>query len=111
MRSPKKSASTTAASRWAEWAKPDTDRLLARKSAAPRLEPLFPIEAYTPHSRCPHKGPLKSDSFVCMICQGVSDSVQARIDRSYVQPPTDPDPEAWGAATTAHRPGPLRGGI
>jgi len=31
--------------------------------------PLFPVDSFTPASKCPHKGPLDADSaFVCMVC-------------------------------------------
>lgn len=36
---------------------------------SPQLAPVFPIESYTPSSRCRHCGPIEmGSSFCCMIC-------------------------------------------
>jgi hypothetical protein len=48
-------------------------RLAERPAGAPprgpALEPLFPVDSFTPDSACPHHGPIKRGSiFVCMVC-------------------------------------------
>lgn len=54
---------TTAADRWRDWVPPGP---VAKE---PNLVPLFPIAAFSPHSACPHRGPIVMGSaFVCMIC-------------------------------------------
>lgn len=38
-------------------------------SDVPRLEPLFPITAFTPSSVCPHKTRIsRGSNLVCMVC-------------------------------------------
>jgi hypothetical protein len=39
-----------------------------RLPPVPALEPLFPIASYVPASPCPHRGPMRSDLFVCGVC-------------------------------------------
>jgi hypothetical protein len=58
---------------------------------APVLVPLFPIEPFTPHSTCPHHGPIRPGSvFCCMVCNqsGMEDHPALKRD-----PRTDPRPE------------------
>ncbi|AMV37348.1 helix-turn-helix domain-containing protein [Planctomyces sp. SH-PL62] len=55
------------------------------------LVPLFPIDSFTPASKCPHHGPIKPGSlFCCMVCSksGIDDHPAMKRD-----PGTDPKPE------------------
>lgn len=55
------------------------------------LVPLFPIGAFTPSSKCPHRGPIRPGSLdCCMVCSasGVDDHPALKRD-----PRTDPKPE------------------
>jgi len=55
------------------------------------LVPLFPIGAFTPSSKCPHRGPIRPGSLdCCMVCSssGVDDHPALKRD-----PKTDPKPE------------------
>jgi hypothetical protein len=65
----------------------------------PRLVPLFPIEAFTPNSACPHHGPIRSGSaFCCMVCEqsGMDDHPALKRD-----PRTDPRPERRAPAISS----------
>lgn len=62
-------------SRWDDWVAPDkpaeAEPIADRPEPDPwtLLVPLFPLNPLTPHSRCPHKGPIPQGSaFVCMCC-------------------------------------------
>jgi hypothetical protein len=57
----------------------------------PRLDPLFPIGSYTPHSSCGHRRPIEPGSVLCcMVCHrsGVDDHPALVRD-----PLTEPAPE------------------
>lgn len=65
----------------------------ARESALrpPHLEPLFPIDAYTPLSVCTrHGGIWKGSCFVCMICHLTGQEGHPALIREWV---SDPKPE------------------
>jgi len=59
------------------------------------LVPLFPIGAFTPVSKCRHRGPIRAGSLdCCMVCSasGVDDHPALKRD-----PETDPKPEPRAA--------------
>jgi hypothetical protein len=69
----------------------------------PRLVPLFPIEAFTPNSACPHHGPIRPGSlFCCMVCgqSGMDDHPALKRD-----PRTDPRPEPRAPAISSRAAG------
>jgi hypothetical protein len=56
-----------------------------------RLIPLFPVNAFTPQSACPHHNPIEQGSrLCCMVCHtsGMDDHPGLQRD-----PETDPSPE------------------
>ena len=72
---------------------------LAEKPAGPeprqpRLEPLFPVDSYTPRSACPHHGPIMPGSvFVCMICHSSGADAHPAMRRHTSDPRPDPRPK------------------
>jgi hypothetical protein len=70
----------------------------------PRLVPLFPIDAFTPGSACPHHGPIRTGSvFCCMVCSRSGLDGHPALERD---PLTDPRPEP--KAPAAARAGAVR---
>ncbi|MGO9471071.1 MAG: hypothetical protein ACLQVF_43825 [Isosphaeraceae bacterium] len=73
----------------------------------PRLVPLFPIGAYTPHSDCAHRRQIEpGSSLCCMVCHASGMDRHPALRRD---PRTDPAPEpkpqaapepAWNAPET-----------
>jgi hypothetical protein len=68
--------------------RPNTDR-----NRLKRIEPLWPVSALTPFSRCPH-GVLISIDRVCGICHKAARPTQDEIDAMPVPPPTNPEDRA-----------------
>lgn len=67
------------------------------------LVPLFPIEAFTPKSKCRHRGPIPPGSLdCCMVCSasGVDDHPALQRD-----PRTDPKPEPKPSGSARGRSG------
>jgi hypothetical protein len=63
----------------------------------PLLLPLFPIGAFTPHSQCPHHGPIRAGSvFCCMVCNRSGMDAHPALQRD---PRTDPRPDPKPAAS------------
>jgi hypothetical protein len=71
---------------------PDTGDTAAKEPLRPpRLEPLFPVLAYTPFSACPHYGRMRDGTrMCCMICHltGVEAHPALQRDRG-----SEPKPE------------------
>jgi hypothetical protein len=72
------------AGRWADWVEP---------SARPtHLDPLFPIDAFTPDSACPHRGKIRGgSSFCCMCCHEVNKSKAVLISLAAAPEPLEPE--------------------
>jgi hypothetical protein len=63
------------------------------------IELLWPVNALTPFSTCPHGVSIEPD-WVCGVCHGAAESTQEAIDRMLAPPPTNP--EARLAARISH---------
>lgn len=56
------------------------------------LVPLFPVVSFTPHSACPHHGPIRDNSrFVCMACSAASKLRDRIIERLPAIPIEEPE--------------------
>lgn len=61
-----------------------------QRKAPWKAVPLFPLDSFTPHSRCPHHGPIRPySSFVCMVCHATGRDNHPLLQRD---PRTDPAP-------------------
>ena len=68
----------------------------------PPAVPMFPIDAFTPTSACPHHGPIrKGSSFVCMVCHQSGRETHPALRRSAA---TDPAPEPKPKAKAKGKP-------
>lgn len=57
----------------------------------PKMVPLFPLDSFTPNSKCAHKRRIKRGSiFCCMICHQSGVDLHPALRRSKA---TDPKPE------------------
>ena len=69
-------------------AHPNTDR-----NRLKRIEPLWPVSALTPGSRCPHGVTIRIGR-VCGVCHAAGRSTQVNIDKMPAPPPVDPEVRA-----------------
>jgi hypothetical protein len=69
-------------------ARPNTDRHRLK-----RIEPLWPVSALTPSSRCPHGVTIRIGR-VCGICHAAGQSTQVEIDKMPAPPPVNPEDRA-----------------
>jgi hypothetical protein len=54
------------------------------------IELLWPVNALTPISTCPHGVSIEPD-WLCVVCHGAEESTQDAIDRMPAPPPTNPE--------------------
>lgn len=78
------------------------------------LIPLFPVTSFTPHSKCPHNGPIpRGSAFVCAVChQAGKDGTPALpvdVKRLPDDPrPPEPKPKPAAKSKTKTKPQPQR---
>lgn len=67
------------------------------RDRVPLLIPIFPVQAFTPRSECPHHGPIRPGTpFCCMVCSQSGMDAHPALKRD---PRTDPKPEPRPAAS------------